>query len=300
MKLELFSKIKRLMPVIGALIAIASLSFVGHKIANNVHDLAQGKLFTSQVIILIAVLTIVFAIFSNVLGFAWRFLLQAEDVMMSKTLALAIFGKSQIAKYLPGNVFHMVGRQVLAANAGCSHSKLLKSTLWEIFLHAFAAGVLGSILLIYAIPSTLIQFYAVIITIIICFALPSLYRLIEKERVFAFGHYVSFHLMGGLMFAFLVSYFSDHGLAFNQLLIVSGAYCLAWLAGFVVPGAPGGLGVRELVLYTLISPWMDDKVLLNAILVSRVITTLGDVGFFMIGCCLGNLKTEKPSTSYGL
>ena len=280
MKLAHLSKIKRLMPYLGAIIAIASLSFVGQKIMKNVHELAQGQLFSPHVILSIVVLACLYAMFSNALGVAWRLLLQAEEVTLPKNIALSIFGKSQIAKYLPGNVFHMVGRQVLAANAGCSQAKLLKSTLWEIFLHASAAGFLGAFLLIYAMPSGLVKFYAIILTIVIAFAFPAVYRLIEKERILAFGNYLSFHIMGGLIFAFLINYFSEQTISINQLLIVAGAYSLAWLAGFVVPGAPGGLGVRELVLYTLISPWIDNKVLLNAILLSRVITTLGDVIYF--------------------
>lgn len=290
-----FSQIKRYMPLLGGFIAIASLFFVGQKVATNFTALLQSKLFTPEIVIMIVFLSVIFAILSNALGFAWRFLLIAEGVPIPKNLALSIFGKSQIAKYLPGNVFHMVGRQVLAANAGCSHQKLLKSTVWEIFLHAFAAGFLGSILLVYSVPDGLTKFYALILTLLICFAFPSVYRLIEKDRVFALSGYIVFHMMGGLIFAYLINHFSHDAIAINQLAIIVGAYCFAWLAGFIIPGAPGGLGVREFVLYLLISPWINDKVLLNAIIVSRVVTTLGDVGFFMIGYSLGHLKSSKPS-----
>ena len=81
----------------------------------------------------------------------------------------------------------------------------------------------------------------------------------------------------------MMHYVSHDFLSVNQLLMAAGAYSLAWLAGFVIPGAPGGLGVREFVLYALISPWVDDKVLLMAIASSRIVTTLGDVVFYIMG-----------------
>jgi hypothetical protein len=35
--------------------------------------------------------------------------------------------------------------------------------------------------------------------------------------------------------------------------IVMGSYVIAWLAGFVTPGAPAGIGVREAVLVILLA-----------------------------------------------
>lgn len=292
--------IKRYTHLLGGFVTLVSLIFIGQKIVGHFNAPIEKSLFTIDNLMITVLLSITFAIFSNTLGFAWRFLLMAEGDFIPKNLALSIFGKSQIAKYLPNKLFHVVGRQVLASNAGCSHQNLYKSTIWEVFLHAFSAGFVGSIFLIYSVPSGLTMFYALIVTLVICFAFPSIYRLIEKDRVFALSGYMVFHMIGGLIFAYLISHFSNDALALNQLAIIAGAYCLAWLAGFILPGAPGGLGVREFVLYMLISPWIDDKVLLNAIVVSRIITTLGDVGFFLIGCGLSHIKSSKPTTSYNL
>lgn len=292
------SQMKAAMPLLGAALAIVSLYFVGQKIYHNFNELVGGSLMTTQVLIIIGVLSVIFALFSNALGLAWRFLLLAEGGSITNKLALSVFGKSQIAKYLPGNVFHMLGRQVLAAQHGYGHRMLLKTTLWEIFLHAFAAGIFGSMLLVYAFPSGLSRFYAILMTIILMVALPAVSRVIERQRVCAFCAYLVFHMMGALLFAFLVSYFSGYTLHLGEFAIVTGAYAIAWLAGFVVPGAPGGLGVREFVLYLLISPWVEDKALLNAIIVSRVVTTLGDVGFFLIGYMLDVNKFKGSSASY--
>ena len=39
----------------------------------------------------------------------------------------------------------------------------------------------------------------------------------------------------------------------------TGAYVIAWLAGLVTPGAPAGVGVRELVMYALL-PYLDQPI----------------------------------------
>ena len=63
---------------------------------------------------------------------------------------------------------------------------------------------------------------------------------------------------------------------------MAGGYALAWAIGFVVPGAPGGLGVREAMLLTFLSGAVEDKSVLIAAILFRVATTLGDALFFLI------------------
>jgi len=65
-------------------------------------------------------------------------------------------------------------------------------------------------------------------------------------------------------------------------LSFGGAYVLAWLAGFVTPGAPAGLGIRELVLLFLLQGLVGGPDLLLVILLGRVITVSGDLVFFIL------------------
>jgi uncharacterized membrane protein YbhN (UPF0104 family) len=54
-------------------------------------------------------------------------------------------------------------------------------------------------------------------------------------------------------------------------LAVIGVYCLAWVAGFLVPFAPAGLGVREAVLALALDPFLDPQTSLVVVAVHRVI-----------------------------
>jgi hypothetical protein len=59
------------------------------------------------------------------------------------------------------------------------------------------------------------------------------------------------------------------------------AYAIAWLVGFAVPGASGGLGVREAVFLLLLEQGPASAMGLQVAVSTRVITTLGDLLFFL-------------------
>jgi hypothetical protein len=69
------------------------------------------------------------------------------------------------------------------------------------------------------------------------------------------------------------------------LLQVTGFFALAWLAGYLLPGAPAGLGVRESVMLMLLAPLYGESVAIALGLTLRLATTLADalalgVGWF--------------------
>jgi uncharacterized membrane protein YbhN (UPF0104 family) len=75
---------------------------------------------------------------------------------------------------------------------------------------------------------------------------------------------------------------------------VVGAFVLAWLLGLITPGAPAGMGVRELVLLGLLSPFLPQSTILLATVLGRVVTIGGDLLFFGWGCLA---TPESPTQS---
>lgn len=59
-------------------------------------------------------------------------------------------------------------------------------------------------------------------------------------------------------------------------LFFVGAFAVSWIAGFVVPGAPAGLGVRELVLTAWLGDALPATTVVVLVLALRVATTIGD------------------------
>ena len=65
-------------------------------------------------------------------------------------------------------------------------------------------------------------------------------------------------------------------------------YILAWLIGFAIPGAPGGLGVREVFIVVNLTPATGEPKALVFALMMRLASTIGDVLFFVVGICLSS------------
>jgi hypothetical protein len=57
---------------------------------------------------------------------------------------------------------------------------------------------------------------------------------------------------------------------------------VSWLAGFVTPGAPAGIGIRESVLILALAPYIDAKSATLVAMAFRLVTISGDSGFFLV------------------
>ena len=66
---------------------------------------------------------------------------------------------------------------------------------------------------------------------------------------------------------------------------LAGGGVAAWIAGFVTPGAPGGLGIREAVMVIVGAGTSADKLLMLGILL-RVVTFGGDLVCALAGRAL--------------
>jgi hypothetical protein len=68
-------------------------------------------------------------------------------------------------------------------------------------------------------------------------------------------------------------------------------YAFAWAAGFVVPGAPAGLGVREAVLVALLGPLIGAPAALVSAILHRLLSAVADGSMAAVGA--GLLYREK-------
>jgi hypothetical protein len=71
---------------------------------------------------------------------------------------------------------------------------------------------------------------------------------------------------------------------FNQsvYLLLLPLAAVSWLAGFVTPGAPAGIGIRESVLILALAPYIDAKSATLVAMAFRLVTISGDLGFFLV------------------
>lgn len=73
----------------------------------------------------------------------------------------------------------------------------------------------------------------------------------------------------------------------NVWPVAIGVYCLAWVAGFLVPFAPAGLGVREAVLTLALDPFLHPQTSLVVVAVHRVIYLFVEVLLALLAVLAG-------------
>lgn len=61
-----------------------------------------------------------------------------------------------------------------------------------------------------------------------------------------------------------------------------GAQIIANVIGFLTPGAPGGIGIRETVMTIIGGSFLDSDIILMSMVVYRMINVVADVLYFFV------------------
>lgn len=270
---------RSLFNLLGGGLGLAGVVFVGirlHEHAGDI-DLAGFTFFSWCVLIFLALL---YSASNAFLARAWWCQLSFVGVHASWSWALRSYGLSQLSRYVPGNIFHLVGRQALGMAAGFPARPLAKSAAWELGSIAVVGACFGLLALPLICPA--INMPAAIILFVVL--LVSLYfvtvRTLSKAVANAVLWQTAFLAISGLTFIGTLALVSDYHLLAPLAPAICGAFVVAWLAGLVTPGAPAGVGVREMVLLFLLKDQVSPEALLLAVVLGRIVTVTGDLLFF--------------------
>lgn len=200
----------------------------------------------------------------------WRWILLSMGERLAVAPAARIWSISELARYLPGAIWQVLGRIYLVKPYGVSGTVTSASQLVElsVFLLANVLLALGCLVWfgikkfegpaeqwLYAgmamVPVMLFLLHPRVLYAI----LDRYMRLLRKPpipRPLTFGELTGILLwfMLGLLWQSLAIWLlvgEPLHLQLTKWWVVAGAYALAWCAGFLAVWAPGGIGVRELV-----------------------------------------------------
>ncbi|MEN1929594.1 lysylphosphatidylglycerol synthase domain-containing protein [Luteimonas sp. MJ250] len=298
---------------LGSLLAIAgSAVFIGF-VLRTLDFASLREHLNPRSFAALGVATLLYTLVMPLSAFAWQRILAALGHRERLFPLVAIVSATQVGKYLPGNVGHHVGRIGLSIALGIPLAVLVASMAYEVALlllaHLFIALASGALsgpglgVLLRLGDSDSAIVIAVAIAVLGLAALPLLSRLLPwftglvvKRRggsgtpprplpmatMFeVLGLYAIAMLLTGGGLAAL-----SHGLfpgePVDYALLVA-AFTLAWAVGFVTPGAPAGLGVREGLLLLLLAHGLGTANATLLILMLRIATTLGDLLCFVAG-----------------
>ncbi|TAF11052.1 MAG: UPF0104 family protein [Nostocales cyanobacterium] len=236
-------------------------------------------------------------------GWIWTWVLQELNQSVSASEFIQVYLKTNIAKYLPGNVWHYYGRILAAKNANVSVGAATLSVLLEPLLMAAAALIavvlFGSQL---AVKNTniwvqILQFLslAVLLTAVHPWVLNPIIRFLyrlknpnsqpENQYIsdLSLKRYPLRPLLGELIFlglrgtGFILTMYALGSVNFKQIPILLGGFSFAWVLGLVVPGAPGGLGVFEATAITILQHRFPAALVISAIALYRLMSIFAEI-----------------------
>lgn len=308
--------LKSIIKLAGNIIVIAALVFVIKKFADMDVDFTQlsspNVLASLGLGVLFQTLLIITA------SFPWLVFTQSlSGTKIPYSSAMPVYTKSNIYKYLPGNVFQYVGRNQLAADMKISHVDVACATILDVLFCVFWTAVISVIFLGGAIAE-LLEKYGRNILIVGAAGIAAVIVLVVLVRFKfrdKFMEYISryskalapenrFKLFQGIIYYFVHNAFSavmyficlrliaGDSAEPSELIALTGAFLFAWIIGFVTPGAPGGIGIRESVMIFVSGDKYQDKVLLF-VLVMRIASIIADVAAFLIGRIYLKIKTDR-------
>ena len=276
--------LKKSLTLIGKLLGILGLVFVLYTLFQE-YTLESFIAKFSSILPLLPFLLLL-NILSILLGiYAWHLMLiQYAKAPFDFFISYYHFGKTEIAKYLPGNVFHFIGRQAIASKVGISQSQMAKTSVLFSLLLLVGTVIASTLtaLLAKGIPLyiELLMLLATFITFVGTLLLYKSFPLITKIKMnLLFSLSVLFQ---GIMLGVIVTYQSEvfeSGLFFQTVSI----YIVSWLIGFITPGASGGLGIREgtfIAIGSFLHLALSTEVIVFSVLLVRLVNILVDILLF--------------------
>jgi hypothetical protein len=219
---------------------------------------------------------------------AWHHLLRPWSVKASLRELIVILSISQMAKYLPGNIGHHLARSAMALRAGVPARAVAATMALEPLWTAAVAVSLGSLGL------GLSRLPALLLVGVVSATTLGVVAVRQKAPAGVYGF--NFLLLGLGLFL-LARALAQPSL--GSLPTFVGSFALAWVAGFVVPGAPAGLGIREGLLVALLTPSLG-PVTMPTVLGFRIATTLGDLVSFIAASVLQSRQPAGSSSAGGV
>lgn len=308
------NKFQKYLNWVGRFLVLLSLIFVFRKLWEYKTELFEVTSSGSTWIILL-LSSLLYGVFKFIHALGWFTLIQS-GIKKGKPIkcaeAVIIFGKTHIAKYIPGNIFHYTSRHIFAKEKDLSDSYLIQTTILEIII-VISISIIFSLFSIresakvvfefYPAVASLLSFGIVIAIVAICIVVVWFF----KERFLAvwqqihigillksFGLYLLFYCINILFFFGMIYVVSpNYSLNIDLIRLIIGGYSLGWLLGFLVPGAPGGIGIREAVLMALLAGIMHQALLLVVIILFRIVTVTGDFIHFLYSILLEKVILKK-------
>ncbi|MFP3153709.1 hypothetical protein LQZ18_04630 [Lachnospiraceae bacterium ZAX-1] len=313
---------KNIVKWIGRILMVLAFALIVKKIYGYKDSLVRS--LDGKIIVIMIGSAILYALLIYTLPMIYKVLLQiTTGKKFTHTKIAAIYCKSALYKYLPGNVMQYVGRNQLAVTDNLSHFDVATATLLDISTTVVAC-LLGTVLfsIHYAMEylqktsvnlRLVVQIVGILcILFILAFFVLYKYKKNTLKKYFEkYKHFVSLKnvrtyvilvlynlvvfVLFGILFLWILASVGGH-LGYSHWPVAIGLYCFSYLLGYITPGVPGGIGIREAVLGYFFAGWLDEGLIITGALIYRIMTIIGDILAYFISVMMVAYK-KKAKTS---
>jgi glycosyltransferase 2 family protein len=290
---------------IGALAFLVSIVFLAAFVFKNWASVPSVSAIEPVFITLSAM---AYAISHITTGLSWPLSVRALGMPLAIKLGMVIGLVAQVGKYLPGNFAHFVGRASLAADSGVTIKTSGASTALELLAAILAAALVVACSLLIdtnmqrhvTSPSTFIPNLGLAssVAIVVLFAGVAIFMhrnaISASAILFPTACLSTSFLLSGCSFTFLLEAFAVNDLSYFS---ITAMFTAAWLAGFLIPGSPAGLGVREAAIVAFLTPHAGPGTAIGAAMMHRIITAIVDLTAALTGYLIWMRLKKKKSAN---
>ena len=225
----------------------------------------------------------------------WSAVLRSAGILIATTKAIRAYLIGDLGKYLPGKVWVVAGKAALVAKEGVALPVALGAATQETLFVLVSGALISLAYLPFAIDAlTSVRTTPLVVIPVAAGALliavhpgvqTRLLRLLSKlskhpQPIFSLCirktliliiAYCGLWLLAGLQYFFI--FISISALPAPSWPIMTGIVAFATITGFAAVFAPGGLGVREATMATLLLPFTSVEVAATFALLARLVVT---------------------------
>ena len=273
--------------------------FLGHTAIEHAQEIQALDFQPGFLIFLLGAVLLILAS-EWVAGLLWWRVLDYLGQSVPLGWAVSTFFKTTLAKYLPGNVWHLVGRVNASRQFGLAIERVGLSVIIEP-LFMVTGGLILSLIYMKAIAIQLLALLAVMI-LLHPWGVSQLARFLayvkqaarknnetmQKAEWEPIARYPLPEMLIGMLFmllrgsSFCLTMLTLESIATQHLPELISGFSLAWLLSIVLP-APGGMGVFESSAIQILNGVSSPAILLSSVVLFRFLCITTEVfGVFLV------------------
>lgn len=278
-----------------------------HQIEDQLKTVQPIKLFFSLIFILVAKFFVIELARQSVKHGNW---------LPKYYEFIPIVALSQLGKYIPGGIWHFAARISSYKENELSNKDTGKAMLVENIWLVTGATIFGLIALSIFPPTQVLEKLHIALPTLFFQILPIVLMvfwaagLILLNRIFP-DKMQQFSILQLIYLIFIqIAIWASLGISFyficqipvaSSFPVVIGGYAISWIAGYLVIFAPGGIGIRELVLVALFSVYLPTDQVVTFSVIHRLIYTFAEILLGLLGLLIqwvvnrSRKKNETPA-----